>query len=545
MKSPILLALLLPMLCVPDISAQMRPDVAGTSAALSSDHPLATEIGARVLRNGGNAMDAAIAMAAALGVVRPHMNGVGGDAFMLFRDGRSGRVYALNGSGRAPALALPDTFRARGLDAVPETGLLSVTVPGAVRLWSDALRRFGTIDFDDALAPAIDLAEHGFPVSAKLAADINAAREKVSADSSAAAVFLLNGEAPAVGSVLRQVDLARSLRLLARDGPDALYAGDLGVAVVQMMQQEGGLLRIEDLIAHSSTWQDPIEVLHRDHRVLTFPPNSQGMALLLEMNLAEGYDLRALGHNSAQYLHTLVELKKLAFAERDRWVTDPTFLDIPLERLLSREHARELLSRWAPRTEAPDPARDGDGDTVYLCVVDKDGNAVSLIQSLYHSFGSGRMVPGTGIVLHNRGALFSLDAQHVNVIAPNKRTYHTLAPAMSLNRDGSLHMLFGTPGSDGQAQTLLQVFNNITLFGMTPQQAVEAPRYRSYEGSIVGFEPGIADSTLTQLEAMGHQLRRPQRLTSDHGGAQVILLLPGGVLMVGSDPRREAYGVAW
>src|SRR5690606_26145803 len=241
------------------------------------------------------------------------------------------------------------------------------------------------------------------------------------------------------------------------------------------------LLTVADLAAHSPLWQEPIATTYAGYRILAFPPNSQGLALLLQMNMAELYDLAALGHNSTEYVHTLVELKKLAFAARDRHVTDPSFSEIPLDRLISKAYARELAEslRTAQDAAAAD-ARDGNGDTVYLAAVDQHGNAVSMIQSLFHSFGSGRMVPGTGIVLHNRGALFSLDAAHVNVLAPRKRTYHTLAPSMALRPDNSLFMVFGTPGGDGQTQTLLQVFNNIVVFGMTPQAAVEAPRWRSY-----------------------------------------------------------------
>jgi gamma-glutamyltranspeptidase/glutathione hydrolase len=264
----------------------------------------------------------------------------------------------------------------------------------------------------------------------------------------------------------------------------------------------------------------------------------------MQMNMAEQYDLRAFGHNSPTYVHTLVEVKKLAFAERDRLVTDPAFAEIPLDQMLSKEYARELTRR---RAEQAGSGRDrqGDGDTVFACAVDAQGNAVALIQSLYNAFGSGRMVPGTGIVLHNRGGLFSLDADHVNVIAPGKRTYHTLAPAMALYPDNSLFMLFGTPGSDGQTQTQLQVFNNIVLFGMTPQRAVEAPRWRSYDDGSLRIEDGIPAEVLERLRQLGHDVRVQAGRSSELGGAQVIMISPLGARVVGADPRREAYGIAW
>jgi gamma-glutamyltranspeptidase/glutathione hydrolase len=268
----------------------------------------------------------------------------------------------------------------------------------------------------------------------------------------------------------------------------------------------------------------------------------------MQMNMAEQYDLKALGHNGDRYIHTLVETKKLAFRERDRYVTDPTFSEIPLDMLTSKAYAKRLLAEFAnPAAPGPPLARaDGGGDTVFLCVVDRQGNAVAMIESLFGSFGSGRMVPGTGIILHNRGSLFSLDSADVNVIAPRKRTYHTLSPGIALRPDGSLFMLFGTPGGDGQTQTMLQVFNNIALFGMTPQQAVESPRWRSLESGRLLLEPGIPEPVRAALRALGHDVRVSDGPTSDMGGAQVIMLMAGtGVRVTGADARREAYGLAW
>ncbi|MGH7551644.1 MAG: gamma-glutamyltransferase [Longimicrobiales bacterium] len=527
--------------------AQNRPDVMGREAAVVASHPLAALAGAEVLRKGGNAIDAAISMAAVLAVVRPHMNGVGGDAFLLLRDGRSGKVQALNGSGRAGSLATAALFREKGLTEVPPAGILSVTVPGAVRAWADALKRGGTLTLAEALAPAIRLAEEGFPVSTKLATDIADNRSKIEADPALREVIMPDGEVPAVGSLLRQTDLARTLRTLAEEGPDALYVGQLARRIDHFMAAEGGLVNIEDMAAHSSTWQEPIWTTYGGFRVAAFPPNSQGAALLMMMNMAEQYELRGFGHNAAPYIHTLVEVKKLAYRERDRYITDPAFSEIPLERLLSKEFARQLNAELATRASGGDgPRGDDSGDTVFLCVVDKDGNAVSMIQSLFAAFGSGRMVPGTGILLHNRGSLFSVDTTDANVIAPNKRTFHTLAPSLALRPDGSLFMVFGTPGGDGQPQTLLQVFNNIVLFGMTPQQAVEASRWRSYGSDRLQVEPGIKEDVRRALEALGHRVDVADRPTTDFGGAQVIMIdRASGVRITGADPRREAYGIAW
>ena len=326
------------------LDAQLRPDVQGREAAVVADHPLAAQAGADVLRRGGNAVDAAITMAAVLAVVRPHMNGLGGDAFLLLRDARSGRIRALNGSGRSAAATSIAAVRALGHDAMPQDGVHSVTVPGAVRAWSDALRRHGTWSLADALEPAIRFAEDGFPVSEKLAADIAAARGKVAADPLLAAVFLPGGAPPVPGTLLRQPDLARTLHLLAREGADAFYIGDIALSIDAFMAAEGGPLAIADLADHSSLWQEPITTTYAGHRVVAFPPNTQGVALLMQMNMAELFDLRAFGHNSAEYVRTLVEAKRLAFIERDRLVSDPGTSDIPLDRMFSKERARELVA---------------------------------------------------------------------------------------------------------------------------------------------------------------------------------------------------------
>jgi gamma-glutamyltranspeptidase/glutathione hydrolase len=524
----------------------MRPEVSGATAAVVADHPLAAAAGLDVLRRGGNAMDAAITMAAVLAVVRPHMNGIGGDAFLLYRDAKSGKVYGLNGSGRAGRLAQPQVFRERDLTAVPDTGVLSVTIPGALRAWSDGLRRFGSFGLAAALEPAIRYAEEGFPVSPKLAADIEADREQLLRDEQMREVFLARERAPAVGSMLKQKDLAKTLRTIAEEGADVLYAGSLAQRLADFAITEGALFTIEDLAAHSSTWQEPIISSYHDLKVVTLPPNSQGVALLMQLNAAELLNVRSLKHNSADYIHTLVEIKKRVFALRDRYVSDPALTEVPLDRLLSRDQAREIARavQSSAMDGAPASVRNGDGDTVFLCVVDGNGNAVALIQSLYSSFGSGRMVPGTGIVLHNRGSLFSLDPTHVNVVGPGKRTYHTLAPGMVLRGDNSLMMAFGTPGSDGQTQTMMQVLNNIYLFGMMPQQAVDAPRYRSYPDGSLLLDAGVTTEVRAELSRRGHGVRVQETPSAELGGAQVIVVLPSGVKWVGADHRREAYGIA-
>jgi gamma-glutamyltranspeptidase / glutathione hydrolase len=527
--------------------SMMRPDVMGREAAVVSDHALASAAGQAVLRRGGNAIDAAITMAGVLAVVRPHMNGVGGDNFLLIREARTGKVYALNGSGRAGSRATREFFAQHNLTDVPSTGILSVSVPGAVRGWEDALKRFGTISLAQALAPAIKYAEGGFPVSTRLSRDVTDELRKVQADPELTRVFLLNGKPPEPGSILTERDLAQTLRAIARDGSAAVYSGPIARRIADYMKKEDGLLTYEDLGKHRSTWHEPISTTYLGRTVLAFPPNSQGMTFLEMLNLAELSDLTKMGHNSAEYIHTLAEGAKLAYADRDRYLADPAFTPVPVDKLLSKEYARELAKRIRPDTVIAGDAhtpRDGNGDTIYLCVVDKDGNAVSMIQSLFAAFGSGKMVPGTGIILHNRGSLFELAASHPNVIAPGKRPFHTLSPAMALNADGSLAAVFGTPGGDGQPQTLIQILNNVWRFGMTPQQSVEAPRWRVFGRGRIGVEPGIVESVRTELTRRGQNVT-VQEPSAEFGGASMIVIASSGVRMTGADPRREAYGIAW
>jgi gamma-glutamyltranspeptidase/glutathione hydrolase len=526
----------------------MRPDVGGIEAAVTSDHVLASAAGMDVLKRGGNAVDAAITMAGVLAVVRPHMNGVGGDNFMLIRLAKTGEIVALNGSGRAGARATPAFFAAKGLKAVPGTGILSVSVPGAVRGWADALQKYGTITLSQALQPAIRYAERGFPVSPRLNADINESKKKVAADPELARIFLPNGEAPPVGSLLKQPELAKTLRAIAASGPDYVYKGELAKQIAAFMEREGGLVTAEDLAKHHSTWEKPISSTYLGDPVIAFPPNTQGVTLLEALNIAEASDLKPMGRNSAEYINVVVEGAKLAYADRDKYVADPAFVKVPVDQLISKEHAAELARSLRDKLKANEGSsnadRDGTGDTVFMGVVDKDGNAVSMIQSLFAAFGSGRMVPGTGVTLQNRGSLYTLDPTHAQVIAPGKRPFHTLCPAMVLNPDRSLKMVVGTPGGDGQPQTLVQVITNILAFGLTPQQAVEAPRFRWYGKQRVGVEPGIPVEVRDALSRRGHQIQ-VQEPSEEFGGAQVIMVTPSGGRIAGADPRREAYAIAW
>lgn len=529
------------------LDAQGRPQASGPEAAVSSDHPLASAAGADVLRRGGNAIDAAITMAAVLTVTRPHMNGPGGDAFMIYYDAKTKKVYALNGSGRAGSKATPAFFASRDLKEIPSSGILSVSVPGAPQAWADALQRFGTIPLSKALEPAITYAEQGFPVTPRLAADFRESRRKLSADAELNRTFLPGGAVPDVGTMLRQPDLGKSLRAIATQGPSVFYKGDIARQIVAYMEKEGGLLTAEDLAKHTSTWSEPIETTYHGLRVLAFAPPTQGATTLELLNIAEQFDLEALGHNSTEYLNTLTRAAQFAYTDRDAHLADPAFVQVPLDRLLSKSYAADIAARIRAGTaDLPDGYlnREGDGDTVYLCVVDKDGNVVSYIQSLFAAFGSGRMVPGTGITLQNRGALYVLDAAHPQVIAPGKRPFHTLNPIMVLHPDGSPYMALGSPGGDGQPQTVVQVLNNMLLFGMQPQAAVEAPRLQA-NGLRASVETGMLADSGSALRARGLTVRE-QPPSAAFGGASVIVIHPvSKARMVGSDFRREAWGIAW
>ncbi|MDE0395297.1 MAG: gamma-glutamyltransferase [Gammaproteobacteria bacterium] len=536
---------------------QNRPDVRGTNGAVSAGHPLAAQAGLAVLQRGGTATDAIIAMAGVLAVVRPHMNGVGGDAFAIFYDGATSEISAINGSGRAGRLATPGFFREQGVDRVPGSGALSVTVPGAVAAWVDAHERFGTLPFDELLEPGIRLAGEGFPVSKRLAYDIESGAGRL--NEAARALYLPGGSAPPVGSLLKNEALAATLREIAKSGKESFYAGALAERLAGFIESEGGHLRTGDFRTHRSTWVEPLRADYLGLTFLVMPPNSQGLAQLSYMGLAEAHPIRSLGHNTTAYLHTMIELKKLAFADRDRWVADPAQADIPIAELLDKDYLRERAASVNPgRAAAEVPAGIGEpvgevsavlndaGDTVYLTAVDRYGNAVSWIQSLFAGFGSGLLDPGTGVVFHNRGSGHSLIGEHPNVVAPDKRPYHTLTPMMALREDGSFALAMGTPGGDSQTQSLLQIVHNLLVFGMTPQEAIEAPRFRSSGGRSVSIEDRIAPGVLAELEALGHELRVIEGWTATFGGAQMIYVEPGsGTFAAAADPRREAYALAY
>ncbi|MDO9521453.1 MAG: gamma-glutamyltransferase [Pseudohongiella sp.] len=538
------------------MGSDIRPEVGGLNGAVVSEHPLASQMGYEVLRNGGNAMDAAVTMAAMLAVLRPHMNSVGGDAFVLYYDAASREISALNASGRAGALATPEFFAASGHARMPFSGPLSVTVPGAVSAWDETLRRFGTISLAEALQPAIEVAEKGFMISTTLAADMASAAPRLN---DAGKAIYMNGDVPfQSGDILVSTDLATSLRKIATQGPGVLYGGELGNTIANYLNAEGAHLTPADFAAHKADWTVPASIEFMGNTVYTVQPNSQGMVLLQMLGMLEARDSSAYEHNSAAMLHDMIEITKLAFADRDNWVADPAFAQVPVEQLLNRDYLTSRSTLITPEASSVyisgldrssvdhmgDAGNEG-GDTIYLMVVDDQGNAVSWIQSLFGSFGANVLVPGTGIVMQNRGAGFTLEQAHPNQIAPGKRPFHTLMASMVTDSNGDFSMTIGTPGGGGQPQFIFQTLAKIMMFDLTPQQAVESPRYRIGNGSNIGLEVRVPPSEHVALGARGHQIEPGYGWTADYGSMQVIQRLPNGVLRTGADMRREAAAMAY
>ena len=539
-------------------ASQNRPDVRGQIGAVSAGHPLAAQAGLRVLQDGGNATDAIIAMAGVLAVVRPHMNGIGGDAFGIFYDGETGEVTALNASGRSGALATPEFFAAAELDRIPSIGPLSVSVPGAVAGWIDAHDRYGSMDFAGLLSTGIDYARNGFAVSTRLAQDFEEQGQNL--NDAGRDLYLPNSNPPKVGSLLRNPLLANSLEIVADQGKEGFYNGSIAQKLSAFITEQGGYLRQGDFASHSSTWVTPLRGDYLNHEFVVMPPNTQGVTQLALFEMAKSHDLASMTQNSADYLHTLVELKKLAFADRDRWVADPNSANVPVDQLLDADYLKDRaqLINMSVAAESAEPGfgdeilaepngnRSDAGDTVFITAVDQWGNAVSWIQSNFAGFGSGLLDEATGILLHNRGALFTLETGHPNQIAPDKRPYHTLSPAMALYPSGEFAFTLGTPGGDSQTQTILQITHNMLVFGMTPQQAIEAPRFRSLSGLRLAIEDRVSEEALLDLRQRGHLLNLVEGWTATFGGAHMIHHDPEtGVLTAAADPRREAYAIAY
>ncbi len=522
-----------------------RSPVLAKNGMIATSQPLASAAGLRVLMEGGNAVDAAITAAAVLNVVEPMMCGIGGDLFALYYEAETGTLHGLNATGRAGSRSDAAKLRADGLTRMPGSGPLAVTVPGALDGWEELVTRFGTRPLGELLQPAIRHAEDGFPVSEVISVQWKQAEGKLAGHPATAAAYLVDGKrAPEHGEVFRSPDFAKTLRKIAEQGTDVFYWGEIAEAIHDFMEAEGGFVTRDDLAAHDSTWVDPISATYRGVEIFQVPPNSQGFVALEMLNILEGYgDLTELGHNSAAYLHRLIEAKKLAFADRDAYLGDPEHMRVPVETLISKKYAAARRAAIKPEQAAREvpPGMTDDGDTIYLTVVDKDRNAISLIYSIFGSFGSGLVVPGTGIALQNRGTGFSLEEGHPNELEPGKRALHTNMPGMAF-RDGRPWLAYGVMGGDMQPQGHTQVLLNMIDFGMHVQKAGEMPRFR-HSASGVGIESGVDPDDLAALSRMGHNV---VTRFGAYGGYQAIMIdWENGVLLGGSDPRKDGAAMGY
>jgi gamma-glutamyltranspeptidase / glutathione hydrolase len=541
--------------------AARSPTIARNGMAATS-HPLATQVAVDMLRAGGNAIDAALAANAVIGFLEPTGNGIGGDLFAIVWSARDGRLYGLNASGRSPqGLTLEQLRQELGeADEIPLLGPLPVTVPGAVDGWWELHQRFGSRPWAELLAPAIGYAREGAPVPPYIAG-LWARAERIADQPGFADAFLPGGRAPRTGEVFRNPGLATTLQRIADGGRDAFYRGEIARAVDAFCRRVGCHLRYEDLAAHRSEWVEPVGVDFHGYRMWQIPPNGQGLALLQTLRLLEPYDLRSMGHNSADYLHHLIEAKKIAYEDRARFYADPAFAQVPVQELLADAYTaerRQLLDPRRASTTLPagDP-RAGRGGTIYLAVGDSAGNLVSLIQSNYAGFGSGLVPDGLGFGLQDRGAGFTLEPGHPNVYEPGKRPFHTIIPGF-VTRDGQPYMAFGVMGGDVQPQGQLQVFLNHVLFGMDIQAAGDAARWRHTgstepswpaarrmtDGGCVSLETGVPDAVREALRARGHRFCEEQ--WTHYGGYQAVMWDAANRVFWGAtESRVDGQAAGW
>jgi gamma-glutamyltranspeptidase / glutathione hydrolase len=526
-------------------TATRRPDLGGRSTvygikgAVACEHPGAATIGLRVLDDGGTAVDACVAMAAAMSVLSPMQTGMGGDAFLLFYEAETGRVAGLNGAGRAPGTITAE--RLMDLVEMPERGGLTITVPGAVRLWEDATNRFGNQPLARLLEPAWELAENGHPVAEVVARYWDEHEDVLRTDQAATRTFLPQGRAPVAGEIFSQVDLAATISAVAEWGADAFYKGEIAARIARSTQEAGGYLSEEDLASHESTFVEPIWTDYRGVRVYEIPPPGQGVAALEMLNILEGFELASAGSSSADRIHLEVEAKKLAFEDLHNEIGDHA--EIPTGRLISKGYAESLRRRILPEHTAERVAEPAPGgDTTYLCAVDTEGNGCSFINSLYRGFGSGIVAEGTGVCLHNRGNSFRLDPGHPNTIVSGKRPMHTLIPGLA-TRNGALWAVFGVMGAAMQPQGHAQVLINLIDYGMDPQQAVDHPRHR-HENGVLLIEGRIPEDEIARLRSRGHRIDVKENYMIPAGGAQLIRILDNGVRACGSDPRKDGCALA-
>lgn len=523
---------------------------------VASSQPLATLAGVKILLAGGNAIDAAVTTAAVLGVVEPSSLGIGGDAFALFYSTKDKAIKALDASGRSPYGASLEFCRKSGFKEMPQRGIHSVTVPGGVHGWATLLDAYGTMKLADVLRPAIEYCEEGFPVAELTAESWQESESRLKADEGGSANYLIDGRVPRAGEIFKNPRMGKTLRRIADEGADVFYRGDIAKKIVSCSEKKGGFFTLKDFADHRSDWVEAVTTNYRGYDVYELPPATQGFATLEMLKILEGFDLKVMDPNSVDALHLMIEAKKLAFADRDRHLADRDHMKVSVKDLFSTARVEILRSRiqidratdeveTVPLSVTPSvsPPRQGRtkegaraGDTEYVATADKDGNLISFIQSNFMGFGSGVVEPETGIILQNRGHLFSVDENHPNCIGPHKRCVHTLMPGMIL-KEGRPYAALGLKGGHVQPQVQVRIITSMIDFGMTPQEAISAPRFNHIEGTKVGLEPGIAQATRDELARRGHQVVGGN--AESFGGAHAIVINPeNGALIGGSDPRK-------
>ena len=528
--------------------SQGRSMVISRGGIVAAESPLAAQAGVRVLESGGNAVDAAIATNAMMGLVEPMMNGIGGDLFAIVYDAKAKKLYGLNASGWAPKALTIDLLHKQGLRDMPQKGVNAITVPGAVDGWQKLADKFGRKKLAEDLAPAIRTAQEGFPVPEWTAAYWAAEVDLLRSDEAAAQVYLPGDHAPKVGEVFRNADLAGSLQQIAEHGRDAFYKGEISRKIVEAMKHHNGTMTAEDLADYSSEFVEPISTTYRDWTVYEMPPNGQGIAALEMLNIMETFPIGQYGFGSAKALHAMIEAKKLAYADMGKYLADPRGQKLPVPTLLSKEWAKQraqLIDEGQAKCDVTAGELPAGSDTTYLSVVDRDGNMVSLIQSNYSSFGSGIVAPGTGFVLHNRGGLFTLDASSPNALAGHKRPRHTIIPGFA--QKGETRMAFGIMGGWNQSQAHAQFIANIADFKMNIQAAMEAPRFTKYtfNGCDVMMENRFSAGVRNELTGKGHKIQVLGTYSEAVGGGQAVVRdFAAGVNYGASDPRKDGQATA-
>jgi gamma-glutamyltranspeptidase/glutathione hydrolase len=547
MKPP-LLGLAIAMTAFSQDRWQARSMVVSTRGVVATSQTLASQAGAMVLARGGSAMDAAIAANAALGVVEPMMNGIGGDLFVIHRDGKSGKLTGLNASGWSPKALTADFLKKAGHYGMPGDGINSATVPGCVDGWAKLHAKFGRLAWADLFRPAIHYARQGFPVTELIHGSWQGAQGKLAADANARRVYLIDGRAPKIGEVFKNPELGAALELIAKSGPEAFYKGPIAKSILATSRRLGGAMSADDLAQFQSEWVEPIATTYRGWTVFELPPNSQGLAALEMLNIMEQSKLGDHEPSSPEALHLKIEAQKLAYADLARFVGDPKFGPIPVRELISKNYgkqrAKRIDSERAACSSTPGEPLPSAGDTIYMSAVDKDGNVVSLIQSIYQSFGSGVVVDDFGFHLHNRGALFNLEDGHPNQLKPRKRPFHTIIPAYM--EKGNLHVGFGIMGGLNQAQAHAQFVSHIVDHGMNLQGALEAPRFTklNFSGCDVMLESRVPASTVEKLRGMGHYVQMVGEFSSWMGGGQAVMHDSRSKVNYGaSSPRKDGAAV--